>query len=305
MRWNNKAKRGRKMSASDNEGNLCALPAATRRDLRGEVGSQLRVNRFSCARAIALIAGVLSIGISGKLCHAAVLPASTAIPVQFTRTLDAGKAKPGDAVVAKTMQIILLSNGQVLPKGASVMGHVVASRPFTFDPTPYAVQQPSYLSIHFDKINAKSLETPLNVYVRALADTFESSDASYPHRLGDSDSGLGTMDQIGGDHYSPIGKRLLTSEDDVVGYVRKHGVFARLISNEYVDQYASFRCDSTAQEQSVSIFSPSACGLYGFDSTYMPDNGMKSGNFRLESRHHTVKLSAGSAALLEVNGPQP
>ncbi len=293
------------MSGSDNEGNLCALPAATRRDLRGEPGSQMRVNRFSYARVIALIAGALSIGISGKLCQAMVLPASTAIPVEFTRTLDAGKAKPGDVVVAKTMQIVLLPNGQVLPKGALVMGHVVASRPFTYNPAPYAVQQPSYLSIHFDKIIAKSVEAPLNVYVRALADTFESSDASYPHRLGDSDSGLGTMDQIGGDHYSPIGKRLLTSEDDVVGYVRKHGVFARLISNEYMDPCTSFHCDGTTQEESVAIFSPSACGLYGFDSTYIRDDGLKSGNFRLESRHHTVKLYAGSAALLKVNGPQP
>jgi len=173
---------------------------------------------------------------NGKLCHAAELPASTAIPVQFTRTIDAGKVKPGDAVVVKTMQIVRLPDGQILPKGASVVGHVVESRPFTFDPAPYAVQQPSYLSIHFDKIAMKGSETPLNVYVRALADTFDSSDASYPHRLGDSDSSLGTMDQIGGDHYSRIDKRLLTSDDDVVGYIQKQGVLARLISNEYRDQ---------------------------------------------------------------------
>lgn len=291
-------------SEHDNEGNLCALPAATRCDLRDEVGSQMRVNRLPYARAIALIAGVLSIGISGTLCHAAVLPASTAIPVQFTRTLDAGKAKPGDAVVAKTIQIIRLPDGQILPKGASVVGHVVESRPFTFDPAPYAAQQPSYLSIHFDKIITKSLEMPLNTSVRALAGTIDANEASTPHYLDETDS-LGTMVQIGGDQFSPIGKELLTLDGDVVGYIRQQGVFARLISNEYVDQYASFRCDSTTREQSVAIFSPSACGLYGFDSTYIPDNGMKSGNFRLESRRHTVKLYAGSAALLEVNGPRP
>jgi hypothetical protein len=262
----------------------------------------MRLNQLLYAKEIALIAGVLSIGISNKLCHATVLPTSTAIPVRFTHTIDAGKAKPGDAVVAKTIQIVRLPEGQVLPKGASVVGHVVESRRFTFDPTPYAVQQPSYLSIHFDKIVMKGSEMPLNVFVRALASTIDSDDARTPHGIDESDH-LGTMVQVGGDQFSPIGKDLLTPDGDVVGYIRKHGVFARLISNEYVDEYASFRCDGTIREQSVAIFSPSACGLYGFDSTYMAENGRRGGSFRLESRHHTVKLYAGSTALFEVNGP--
>lgn len=96
----------------------------------------MRLNQLLYAKEIALIAGVLSIGISNKLCHATVLPTSTAIPLRFTHTTDAGKAKPGDAVVAKTIQIVRLPEGQVLPKGASVVGHVVESRRFTFDPTP-------------------------------------------------------------------------------------------------------------------------------------------------------------------------
>ncbi len=232
------------MSERDNEGNLCALPAATRCDLRGEVGSQMRVNRLPYARGIALIVGVLTIGISGKLCHAAVLPASTAIPVQFTHTLDAGKAKPGDAILAKTMQIVRLPDGQILPKGASVVGHVAESRSFTFDPAPYAVQKPSYLSIHFDKIVTKDVEIPLKVSVRALASTIDVDDANTPQGIDESDH-LGTMVQVGGDQFSPIGKELLTLNGDVVGYIRKHGVFARLISNEYVDQYASCRCTRT------------------------------------------------------------
>ncbi len=264
----------------------------------------MRANRLLCARAIALIAGVVSIGISVKLCHAAVLPASTAIPVRFTHTLDAGKAKPGDAVVAKTMQVVHLPDGQILPKGASMVGHVVESRPFIFAPAPYAVQRPSYLSIRFDKIVTKGLEMPLNVSMRALASTIESYEASAPHYTDETDS-PGTMVLIGGDEFSPIGKELLSSDGDVVGYIRKHGVFGRLISNTYEDRYANFRCDGTTREQSLAIFSASACGLYGFDSIYMPDDGMRSGSFRLESRRHTVKLYAGSAALLEVNRSQP
>ncbi len=275
------------------------------RNLYRGIDLPMGVNRLLCSKAIALVLGIISIGISGKLCHAAALPPSTAIPVQFSHTLEAGKARQGDSVSARTMQVVLLPGGQVLPKGASVVGHVVDSRPFAFDPTPYAMQQPSYLSIHFDKIMANGVELSLNVSVRALANTISASEASTPHYLDETDS-LRTMVLIGGDQFSRFDKELMSSDGDVVGYIRKQGVFARLISNTYMNRNASFHCDSTTTEQSMAIFSASACGLYGFDSIYMPDNGSKNhGTFRLESRRHTVKLYAGSAALLEVNGPQP
>ncbi len=265
----------------------------------------MRVKLTLHLKAKTLAVGILSIGMGGKLCHAAELPPSTAIPVVFTHTIDAGKANSGTPVVAKTMQIVLLPSGQILPRGTPVVGHVVDSQPFNFDPAPYANQPPSYISVRFDRIVTKGIEIPLNVSVRALANTIASNDAQTPHYLDETDS-KGTIVQIGGDQYSPIGKEVLSSGGDIVGYTRKQGIFARLISNAYVSRYASFPCGSTNSEQSVAIFSASACGVYGFDSIYMPENGRNgSGTFRLESRHHTVALYAGSAALLEVNGPQP
>ncbi len=274
------------------------------RNLCQGVDLPMDVDRLLCSKAIALVLGILSVGISGKLCHAAALPPSTAIPVLFTHTIEAGKAKPGDVVAAKTMQLVRLPDGQILPKGIAVVGHVIDSRSFVFNPAPYATQQPSYIFIHFDRIVAKGLDIPLNVSVRALANTIVSYEASTPHYADETDS-RGTMVQIGGDQYSPVGKELLSSDGDVVGYIRSHGVFARLIANEYLTRYAGFRCSSTNTEQSVAIFSASACGLYSFDSIYMPDNGRDGGTFRLESRRQTVKLYAGSAALLQVNGLQP
>ncbi len=225
------------------------------------------------------------------------LPPGTALPVRFTHTMEAGKVKSGDAVIAKTMQLVRLPDGQILPRGIEVVGHVAESRPFIFDPEPYATQRPSYISVHFDRIAAQGVDIPLNVSIRALANTIAAYDASTPHYLDETDS-KGTMVQIGGDQFSPVGKELMSLDGNIVGYIRDHGVFARLISNTYVSQYASFHCRSTNTEQSVAIFSPSACGLYGFDSIYMTDNGRDSGSFRLESRHYT-------AALLEVNGSQP
>jgi hypothetical protein len=262
--------------------------------------------RVLVSKSISLLLPLLlfAAGFSTVSLPAQSLPPGTTLPVRFTHTIEAGKAKSGDVVMAKTMQLVRLPDGQILPKDIEVAGHVVDSRPFIFDPEPYATRRPSYISVHFDRIAAQGVDIPLNVSVRALANTIAAYDASTPHYIDETDS-RGTMVQIGGDQFSPVGKELLSSDGNIVGYIRGHGVFARLISNTYVSQYASFHCRSTNTEQSVAIFSPSACGLYGFDSIYMADNGRDGGAFRLESRRQTVKLYAGSAALLELNGHQP
>ena len=217
--------------------------------------------------------------------QAITLPGTTAIPVIFTHTINAGKAKAGDLVTGKTMQVVLLPNGEQLPKGSPVTGHVVEARPFRFDETPYAVQQPSYLSIQIDRI----ADTPVTLSVRAIASAFAVQEALTPQRLDETDT-LGTMVLVGGAHYSPIAKRVTDGpEDDIVGYNKKQGVFARLLPGA--------GCEGTQTEQSVAIFSPDACGPYGFVGDHLT---VKDGMFRLESTHRTVNLRGGSAALLQV-----
>jgi hypothetical protein len=228
-------------------------------------------------------------------------PSSTAIPVVFTQSIDASKAKVGDAVTAKTIQIVSLPDGSKLPKGATVLGHVTAAHAFSFDPTPYAAQQPSFLSVQFDRVVLKGATIPVSVSVRAMANSIESEEASKPRHTNDTDS-VGTMVQIGGDTFSPLETAIFNSEGDVVAYNRRNGVFARLLPAEYASRYSHLTCDGANAEQSVAIFSASACGLYGFDSVYMTENGANKDQdtLRLESRRHTVKVYAQSAALLQV-----
>ena len=218
--------------------------------------------------------------------RAITLPGQTAIPVMFTHTVDAKKAKAGDVVAAKTMQVVLLPNGEQIPKGTLVTGHVVEARPFQFDGTPYAVQQPSYLSIQLDHVG----DNQVAIAVRALAsnsaveETFAAAEIDEPY-------GMATTVLIGGARYSPVAKRVTDGPyDDIVGYRKKQGIFARLVPG-------GVGCGGTQTEQSVAIFSPDACGLYGlFDDQLTANNGV----FRVESTHYTVILRAGSAALLQV-----
>jgi hypothetical protein len=218
--------------------------------------------------------------------RAVTLPGETAIPVIFTQTVDAKKAKAGDVVTAKTMQVVLLPGGEQLPKGTLVTGHVVEARPFKFDETPYAVQQPSYLSIQLDHV----AENQVAIGVRALASNSAVQETFTPVGI-DEPYGMGTMPLVGGARYSPVAGRVTDgSYDDVVGYRKKQGIFARLLPG-------AEGCEGTQTEQSVAIFSPAACGLYGFSDYHLT---ARDSIFRVASTHYTVIIRSGSAALLQV-----
>jgi hypothetical protein len=224
--------------------------------------------------------------------RAITLPAQTTIPVIFTHTENAAKAKAGDVVTAKTMQVVLLPNGDQIPKGATVIGHIVEARPFKFDDRPYSAPQASYLSIKIDQVVNKNGPSSVVTSVRALADPISAGEALTPHGIDETDF-PGTVTLIGGAHYSPIDKHVTDGpDDDIVAYNKKEGVFAHLLPG-------GASCPGTQTEQSVGVFSPDACGLFGFGSVHLSED-TASGTFRLASTHRTVVLYAGSAALLQV-----
>jgi hypothetical protein len=227
------------------------------------------------------------------------VPPGTAIPVRFVRSVDAKRARTGDRVIAKTLQIVFLPGGQRLPKGTLLVGHVVDAQPYHFNPEPYARQKASSISIHFDEIVNGDLTLPVNLSVRALADTLESQWAPRPHYQDETD-GAGTMILIGGAEFSPFDKTVRGDGGDVIAYNRKDGLFARLLPSDDPASKTRLNCGSTSTEQSVAIFSPDACGLYGFDGVSMPHAGRSgSGTFTLVSRGGSIKLYAGSTALLQ------
>jgi hypothetical protein len=249
--------------------------------------------------------GVLNLALCAGAANVAApfqaLPQSTAIPVRFVSTVDAKNAKAGEIVTAKTMQVILLPGGGTIAKGTVLVGHVTAAQAFQFDATPYAHQKPSNIAIHFDKLQNGDIVIPVNLSVRALASTIDSREATYPHSQDDTDH-VGTIKLIGGTEFSPLDRMIQSGDGDAIGYNRKNGVFAKLIPAEYAGSGATLHCDGTNAEQSVAIFSPNACGVYGFAGDYMSNGGQDgSGTFTLEARGRSVKLYAGSTALLEVN----
>jgi len=253
-----------------------------------------RVKLAIPSRSLTLAVG-LAIGCSGI---GAMVPAPTTVPVRFTQTLDAAKAKAGDVVTAQTLQAVILPSGSSLVRGSLVIGHVVEVHPYVEDRTPYGKPSPSVLAIHFDRAVDKGVSIPLSVYIRAFADKAASDKASSPAY--GFDDNVGTILLVGGDHYAPGSRVGLSPDQDTVLSIRKDGVYARLISNDYVHGDVALHCDETSTQQPVGIFSANACGYFGYSAIYLETNGRTDGGtFRLNSNHDTVKIYAGSTALLE------
>ncbi|WP_213805246.1 hypothetical protein [Granulicella sp. dw_53] len=230
---------------------------------------------------------------------ATLLSPGTTLPIQFERSIDTNHSHTGDTVSAKTTQQVRLANGEILPAGAHVTGHVVTSNAFTFDKTPYAKQPVSTLAIHFDSIESKGKTLPLQVYVRAMADPVTVWDAQRP-KATDMDP-LSTTTQIGGDQVVPSQSEVTSRDGDTVGYRKRGGVYAHLISTS---GNGPENCDASDTEQSMGLFSASACGLYGFTDVTLLSAG-KTGEvstLALASRRRSAKIWAKSAALLEVVG---
>jgi hypothetical protein len=223
----------------------------------------------------------------------------TTLPIAFSKGIDSGHTRIGNSVEARTTQQVRLANNQTLRSGSKVLGHVVAASAFSFDKTPYAKQAASTLTIQFDSVTSNGKTLPLNVSVRALADPLSVWDAERP-KATDLDP-LSTTTQIGGDQVTPSQNEVESPNGDTVGYKRSSGVYAHLIS---AVGRSSDGCDATDTEQSMGLFSASACGLYGYTDATLVRSG-KSGDatFTIVSRRRSAKIWARSDALLEVVGP--
>lgn len=220
-----------------------------------------------------------------------------AIPVVLDRGLDASRAKTGDVFRAHTMQPVTLCSGEIAPANSLIEGHVVAARGFHFDDRPYAQQQASWLSVQFDAITFKGVRHALNAQVRAIASAIETRDAQRVQYRDEFDQ-IGQTVLVGGSHFSTNDARIYSPMGDIVGYHRAGGVFACLLA--VGGEKASLPCKANAQEQSVAVFSPDACGAYGFEDEYLADNSASdNGVIRLESVRKSVLVRGGSSFLLE------
>ncbi len=146
----------------------------------------------------------------------ASLVGGTPINAELNSSIDSKKAKPGDAVIAHTTEVVKSADDRIiLPKGTKVVGHIVQASARSKGDSDSAV------TIGFDKAILKGGEdVPLSVTIRALAGpaanafaggygsepmSGPSSPSSYPSSSGNNSGMSGTRQTPDGRRNSPTG----------------------------------------------------------------------------------------------------
>jgi len=243
----------------------------------------MQLNRLYEAAFLLL---VLSIG-----AWAQEIPAGTVLPVMLSSTLDARRDKPGKIVTGKVMQEVPLPGGAKIPKGARIVGQVVSSYPAS-PGVPARVA----LELHHLEFGGKSL--PVSVHLRALASMMSVFEAKMPTNswddYGTSPSDWNTI-QVGGAGVFR-GNGQVIADGAVVGRATDYGaVTAKLVAMPKSLCHA----DDDAREQALWVFSPWACGTYGFADLTIAHAGRTEpvGEIELRSERN-VYVQGGSGWLL-------
>lgn len=121
----------------------------------------------------------------------ASMASGTEIDATLTRSIDAGKAKPGDGVTAKAAKDIRSGGKLVVPRGSKLIGHVTQARPHGGGSA--GGSSASELGIVFDRAVLKDgREIALNGSVAAIG-AARSGSSAYGHQYDAGTAGTGSM----------------------------------------------------------------------------------------------------------------
>jgi hypothetical protein len=228
------------------------------------------------------------------------IPAGTVIPVMLQTTLDARKAKVGQKIEARVMQDVRLPSQTRIRAGSKLIGRVVE----VVRPTGTSG---SRIVLSFDRLMTNGTEVPITTSLRSLASMMAVFEAQLPTNAiddyGTTESDWVTV-QIGGDVVYRGGEIVMSPDSRVVGKSTGGGdVTANLLASP------EGGCGGGAEagndrEQALWLFSPSACGAYGFEDLKIAHAGRRDplGQIILESDKN-VRLFGGSGLLLRVATP--
>lgn len=222
------------------------------------------------------------------------LPPGTALPVALSSSLNAKSAKPGQKIEGKLMQQVILGSGTKLNSGSHVTGHVVsATRPSASG---------ARIVLQFDELQDEHQIIPLHAGARAVASSQSVFNAGLPvdAMSTDESSQQWVTKQVGGE-YVFRGRGYVSSDQGKVGTWSGSGVWGKL---QPVDDCPA--SDSTNSQQSLWVFSTTACGAYGFEHTKLEQSGLTPplGQIVLSSPKD-IDLRGGSGWLLVVVAVPP
>jgi hypothetical protein len=173
------------------------------------------------------------------------IPAGTVIPVMLSTSLDSDKAQPGQPIAGKIMDSVPLAGGGEIPQGAKVFGHVA-------EVARKDGKTLSVLAVQFDAIEYRGQRVPITASVRAMASMMAVYDAQIPIFEPDTTPRSSIM-------LAPVGGDAAFRPDNPE---KSWGKLVRF-SGE-LPRGCGGRIDQESGTGALWVFSPYACGAYGF-----------------------------------------
>lgn len=209
---------------------------------------------------------------SGKEENASRFAPGTELRVELEKTVDAKKAKAGDPLMAKTMDELKSGTEVIAPRGAKIIGHVVAA-------APHEKNSPSSLEIAFDKLEVgNGSEIPLKASIQALEKPANyapmASDNMGGQQAGNAPMGSGTG-RVSGMTPGGMGQPAGGSNP---GYPGNAGTMP--------------------SQSAPSSISPNAQGVIGMSGVSLSAGPTQ--DSVLTSEKHNVKLESGTQMILRV-----
>lgn len=216
------------------------------------------------------------------------IPAGTIIPVMLTVSVDSAKSHAGQAISGKVMETVPLPEGQVIPEGAKVFGHVALV-------IPAEGNDPGSLALEFDRIVFRGHDVQVRANLRALASMMTVYDAQVPLFEPDTTPRSAVM-------LAPVGGDAAFRPDNPE---KSWGRMVRF-SGE-LPPGCGGRIDREGGTGALWVFSPYACGVYGFGKSLVivrDGSAEPVGNILLGAKKN-VEVHAGSGWLLRVESRTP
>jgi hypothetical protein len=223
------------------------------------------------------------------------IPPGTVFAARLNSSLDSGKSHAGQTVTARVMQAVPLPNGNSVPAGARLVGHVVSV---------YAAANgnPAMMTVSFDRVNFGHQSVPIRAHLRALASMTDVEQAQIPAAGADrgTPGAWTTRNLIGGEvAYGEGGP--VSSGVDTVGRALADGVLVPINAN-----LASGCEGDGGTPQALWVFSSDSCGVYGIPDVEIVRGGRRDpiGEFTIASKRGNIEVRSGSGMLLRINDAQ-
>ena len=142
-----------------------------------------------------------------------VAPAGTVLRVRLNDALSSERSRPGDRFVATLDTAITAGTEEVLPRGASVEGHVLATRE----------QGRTVLSLTLDSVERDGRRYPLaTAVVTRTGARFERRESVALHALTNDGQDLGI--DAGSGVVTSTGRHVVMPAESIVGFTLQHSL---------------------------------------------------------------------------------